>query len=240
MFDASAKFPSSSVLQGSLSFPGNLDSCLEVVAPGFTGKYVLLQFIESDFSWMHRKQEQIFEMKLKEMKLEHIMLSMKSPGEKIRKHITGAGGNLLSILKTGTIVHGKCIPSVCSDMDVYFGYHNFFINESVLGHAGQNITAWAINSHTVDDKIDLEDGDWVMIAIFVVFGVLILTGTVIDVVLNILHLDVVPHKLVQIFLGFSLYQNTLKLFNTRSGGSDSLDLGPCGACLYRYHGFCIC
>ena len=162
-------------------------------------------------------------MKLKEMKLEHIMLSMKSPGEKIRKHITGAGGNLLSILKLGTIVHGKCIPSVCSDMDVYFGYHNFFINESVLGHAGQNITAWAINSHTVDDKIDLEDGDWVMIAIFVVFGVLILTGTVIDVVLNILHLDVVPDKLVQIFQGFSLYQNTLKLFNTGGGGADSLD-----------------
>ena len=62
-----------------------------------------------------------------------------------------------------------------------------------------------------------------MIAICAVFGVLILTGTVIDIVLNILHLDVVPHKLVQIFQGFSLYQNTLKLFNTRSGGSDSLD-----------------
>lgn len=56
-----------------------------------------------------------------------------------------------------------------------------------------------------------------------VFGVLILIGTSIDVVLNILHLDVVPDTIVQIFQGFSLYQNTLKLFNTCGGGTDSLD-----------------
>ena len=57
MFDASAKFPPAGVLQGYLHFPGDFDSCLEVVAPGFTGKYVGLTFVETDLSGLARHKE---------------------------------------------------------------------------------------------------------------------------------------------------------------------------------------
>ena len=57
MFDASAKFPPAGVLQGYLHFPGDFDSCLEVVAPGFTGKYVGLPFVETDLSGLARHKE---------------------------------------------------------------------------------------------------------------------------------------------------------------------------------------
>merc|ERR1719493_458700 len=62
-----------------------------------------------------------------------------------------------------------------------------------------------------------------MISVIAFFGILVLIGTVIDAFLNILHLDIVPEKVVQVFQGFSLYQNTLKLFNTSGGSPDSLD-----------------
>ena len=47
MFDASAKIPKTGVMQGHLSFPGNFDSCLEVVSTSenqnFRGKHCMIQ-----------------------------------------------------------------------------------------------------------------------------------------------------------------------------------------------------
>lgn len=54
-------------------------------------------------------------------------------------------------------------------VDVIFGFHNFFTNETALGPelatAAQNITAHVINTHTADEKIELARGDWGMIVI---------------------------------------------------------------------------
>ena len=41
-----------------------------------------------------------------------------------------------------------------------------------------------------------------------------MTGTLIDIILNILHLDWFPEKMIQTFQRFSVYQNILK---TRGG-----------------------
>ena len=45
MFDASAKIPKTGLMQGRRAFPGNFDSCLEVVATNqnFRGKHCMIQ-----------------------------------------------------------------------------------------------------------------------------------------------------------------------------------------------------
>ena len=76
-----------------------------------------------------------------------------------------------------------------------------------------------------------------MITLFAIFGTLIATGTIADGILNIMKLEIIPEKflqvalnlkaldyilLTQVFQGFSAYSNTLKLFNTENRNPDSL------------------
>ena len=76
-----------------------------------------------------------------------------------------------------------------------------------------------------------------MITVFAIFGSLIAIGTIADGILNIMKLEIIPEKflqvalylkaldcilLTQVFQGFSAYSNTLKLFNTENRNPDSL------------------
>ena len=226
MFDASAKLPPSGLLQGTLHFPGNFDSCLEVVAPEFTGKHCLLTFFEFEISMWGRSLKDMREMSPNPMKFQN-PLTRKFPTHELRK-LTGLKDeeeeqDPLALFKSGMLRLGRCVPSVCDDEDISIGFHNFLSDQNILGMTAANITAWPLNCHTADETVQLDGGDWTMILIIGVFAILILTGTVIDAALNIFHLDIFPQTLVQVFQGFSLYQNTLKLFNTDGGSSDSLD-----------------
>ena len=64
-----------------------------------------------------------------------------------------------------------------------------------------------------------------MIGVIIFFGVLVITGTLVDVVINILQLDdIFSEKAVQFLQGFSLYTNTIKLFHCPEPGKEgSLD-----------------
>ena len=64
-----------------------------------------------------------------------------------------------------------------------------------------------------------------MIGLILFFGVLVAAGTLVDIVVNILHLeDVFSEKSIQMLQGFSLYSNTIKLFNCPDPGKEgSLD-----------------
>ena len=100
MFDASAKLPSSGILQGNfMHFPGNFDSCLEVVGPGFTGKYVLLTFAELDLSLFGRN------LKKSNQKLPNTVTN-KFPAHKVREIIKLTDDpeqDPLALLKSGKI-----------------------------------------------------------------------------------------------------------------------------------------
>ena len=74
-------------------------------------------------------------------------------------------------------------------------------------------------------QILLEPSDWGMIGVILFFGVLVAAGTLVDIVVNILHLeDVFSEKSIQMLQGFSLYSNTIKLFHCPETGKDgSLD-----------------
>ena len=85
-------------------------------------------------------------------------------------------------------------------------------------------TEWVLSSKP-SSQINIEAQDWGMMGVVAFFAGLVLIGTVVDVTLNILHLDdVFSESFVQKFQGFSLYTNTIKLFHCpESGASGSLD-----------------
>lgn len=64
-----------------------------------------------------------------------------------------------------------------------------------------------------------------MIGVILFFGMLVAAGTLVDIVVNILHLEeVFSEKSIQMLQGFSLYSNTIKLFHCPETGKDgSLD-----------------
>ena len=74
-------------------------------------------------------------------------------------------------------------------------------------------------------QIPLEASDWVMIGVIIFFGVLVIAGTLVDLVINILQLDdIFSERAVQFLQGFSLYTNTIKLFHCPEPGKEgSLD-----------------
>ena len=79
-----------------------------------------------------------------------------------------------------------------------------------------------IRELTFCNLVSLEAADWGMIALLAVFGSLLCIGTLADCFLNIFNIDILPEKFNQIFQGFSIYNNSLRLFNTKSSSSDSL------------------
>ena len=65
-----------------------------------------------------------------------------------------------------------------------------------------------------------------MIGVILFFGVLVAAGTLVDIVVNILHLEeeVFSERTIQMLQGFSLYSNTIKLFHCPETGKEgSLD-----------------
>ena len=46
--------------------------------------------------------------------------------------------------------------------------------------------------------VTLEKEDKAMIAVIAMFGILLLIGTIADSILNIMHLDIVPHSLLKV------------------------------------------
>jgi hypothetical protein len=132
------------------------------------------------------------------------------------------------ILGSGAWKLGRCIPSECTDEDAGQGLLNFV--EQMIEVAGVPVDLSpydfvAMNCHTADEEIAVEAQDWGMMGVIAFFAGLVLIGTVVDVTLNILHLDdVFSESFVQKFQGFSLYTNTIKLFHCpEPGASGSLD-----------------
>ena len=59
-----------------------------------------------------------------------------------------------------------------------------------------------------------------MIGVIVFFASLVLIGTLVDVTLNIVHLeDVFSESFIRQFQGFSFYTNTIKLFRRPEPGA---------------------
>jgi len=216
MYDASAKRPKTGVFSGKLHYPGNSQSCLEIdVSDEFTGKHCMnLAVVNFDIFNITTKGE-IDENIIKE--------TFTSLSNKYSARGINSLGTLASL---GWIVLGRCIPSVCTDEDIRNGWVNFmnYTGEFIQLPEGSPsyFQFYPTSCHTKDETVPMESEDWGMVALIGVFGFLLCLGTVADCLLNIFKLDILPEKFNQIFQGFSIYNNSLRLFNTRSTGSDSI------------------
>ena len=90
---------------------------------------------------------------------------------------------------------GHCVPSTCSHQDVRIGFQNF------LDHAvGPNIlSGFVYNCHTAEETIALDAGDWAVGTLILILVSLILIGTLIDLWLNVLQLDMIPDSVTVFF-----------------------------------------
>ena len=189
MFDASGKLPPSGLLEGSFTrLPGNLKSCLEVEAPTFMGQWC--NFYISKPSYFN--------------------LISKEYGKRIRSSEREASGDLFNQL-VDSVVHiqvGQCLPDSCTIQDVEEILSGFTI-------AGAGLYSFPSICKRNDDAITLKRSDYAVLGIIAFFVLLILIGTVVDLVLRhfAIDLSIQSTKFVVVFQGFSLYIMFRKIFH---------------------------
>ena len=111
---------------------------------------------------------------------------------------------------------GRCIPDSCSKEDLSNSLKYFLTRNNITNHP------YIANCHTTDETVPLDNADWGMIGIITFMAVLLTIGTFIDVTIKCLQISCYPDKMIQLFQGFSVYTNTVKLFKTDNVRPDSL------------------
>ena len=115
---------------------------------------------------------------------------------------------------------GKCLPAECSAEDVSIGGRNFLVSET-LGryNLSSNISTLVLSCHpTLEDETKLEAGDYFMIALLIIFALLIVAGSVLDVGVNVLQIKYLPKQYLGVMQGFSAYHNSRKILSTGASG----------------------
>ena len=107
------------------------------------------------------------------------------------------------------VAFGRCIPDSCSEQDLSASM-SYFMQKLT----GFDTTLYVSSCHSQDEEIPYTAGEWSFISVCVLFGILIFTGTMIDISIKYLKAGFFNKRLVQIFQGFSFYRNTLKIFAT--------------------------
>jgi len=209
MSDASAKRPKTGVLSGKLHYPGNSQSCLEIATEEFNGKHCLNIV---DVNPINNTKNSVSDEDIVKGFLNRLS----------NKYSARDMQGVIELASYAFIVLGRCIPSVCTDEDITNGWVNFVNYTKEFVDLPVDLQFYPTSCHTKDETVSLEPADWAMIALFGVFGFILCIGTVADCLLNIFNIDILPEIFNQIFQGFSIYNNSLRLFNTRSPGSDSL------------------
>ena len=109
----------------------------------------------------------------------------------------------LSFVKFAT-----CIPSICTNDDAMFGM-NTFLAETNLPLV--NVTK---GCQSEEDTVELNAGDWVMIAFLMTNGLVILVSTLIDMYQRFVEKDKFADHFLGIVQGFLAYHNTRQVVKT--------------------------
>ena len=220
MQDASAKYPRMGLLEGHQHFPGNFQSCLEIKTENnITGNGRHCQMF-AFMAGLETKEGKLLtqeELKGKEPEIRKAIRGLKLICNTFKMQIYlyvehhDRAIFALQVISNGFVVMGRCVPSVCDRDDVQAGWNNFF-SDSGLGGL---LTPYVMNCHTEDEEskfrtcqivsftscilsVSLDSTDHGMIAVFAIFGTLIAIGTIADGILNIMKLDIVPEKFLQV------------------------------------------
>ena len=149
MYDASAKIPRVGLLEGHQHFPGNFDSCLEIVSEDFDdiGQFSGKMCMSMGLATVSPQEA---ERKIKGNLISHMLLSLHYLILETYSMFAFNNNNIrmANVLKNGFVFLGRCIPSVCSMDDLMYGWYNF-LNETQIP---QDIyTLYPINCHTADE-----------------------------------------------------------------------------------------
>lgn len=123
-------------------------------------------------------------------------------------------------LTTGLYKIGKCLPAECSEEDVSIGGRNFLVSESQgLYNLSADIVSPVLSCQSpLEAPVSIEAGDGVMIGLLVIFAILILAGTLVDLAVNVLKILDLPQHHLAMLQGFSAYSNSIKILNTKVSG----------------------
>ena len=235
MLDSSALLPSSGFLgsdQNIFHHPGSFSECLGIKDEHGRpmSQYCLLTAINV-LLIPPDKRPQLFNMSHPPSN-EHLIPDGQSLEEAARaagKHwnndncpLTGPGKPGLTVSHLVKI--GKCLPIECTKEDIQYGGINMLSNPVLGPDPNSPIIVDILSCHTADEKIEITDGDIVMITVVAIFGCLITFSTFLDVGITVLGLTYLPESLLPIFQGFSAYHNTVKIFTVGAGPTDGSNL----------------
>ena len=74
------------------------------------------------------------------------------------------------------VAFGRCIPDSCSEQDLSASMSYFMQKLTGFG-----TTLYVSSCHSQDEEIPYTAGEWSFISVCVLFGILIFTGTMIDI-----------------------------------------------------------
>ena len=140
---------------------------------------------------------------------------------RISQFESSLGDDRNPFLTTGLYKIGKCLPAECSLEDVSRGGRNFLVEQSQSQgyNLSADIVSPVISCHNpLDDQEKIEAGDGVVIAVLVIFAILILAGTLVDLAVNVLKILDLPEHYLGIMQGFSALHNSKKILNTKGSG----------------------
>jgi len=206
MFDANPLLLPPGFFQGYFKHLGAFDSCLEVTAPSFKGQHCFINFQSMEFPPPEGARE------IKSFAhLDHHLRQYQTKLVGSKESRIAGMADLVPLLS-----FGRCIPDSCTAKDLQTSLIYYLLKNNITS------TPYVLNCHTADESVPLDDADWGMIGVIGFFALLITIGTFIDVTLKYLQVKFYPEKLIQLFQGFSLYSNTVKLFKTDNVRPDSL------------------
>jgi len=201
MFDASAKLPAKGFQNGVpmwLKALGNYKSCLEVETVDFKGKHCLFNMVGGGTAMRNQRRHPA-------QPIHQLSPALRS----LQKVVPPEAYSFLQ-------AHiGRCIPSTCTKRDLGESLKVVLMDLFEGVPEVESVVPIVLNCNSEDDTVTLEAADYIMIVVLVILGTLVLTGTVVDLCLQI-NEKLVSETLRLRFLNFSAITNTKKIFNTQA------------------------
>ena len=116
---------------------------------------------------------------------------------------------------SGLIKFATCVPSSCNQDDAALGMTYFLLNSSPPDSNGDMFLSYPLGCQSEDSETEFTSSDWAMISVLVIFGVMISVSTLMDMYQRFLNRTVFSDKMLGVIHGFSAYNNTRKLFDTK-------------------------
>ena len=135
--------------------------------------------------------------------------------------LTTSGLGPLVFLDAEWLRIGRCYPSGCNEQDV-ISTMNLALNE--LTNTTGVYQSSVLNSHVLNEEVEMTGWDISMIVFIAVVGFIVTVSTITDVLITVFEIEYVKFSSLNIIQGFSLYHNTIKLFNTDSNPNDPNNL----------------